>query len=153
MDIGQWVFSVLKFCSCRKASSFANVPSLLSGDAAMNSGNRKALLFHRIAASKQGMQTRSLVIHEEVVFGCFRPDFSCLPSPVDLSRSDFEVFCSIHVEASHFCVNSARVSHFDMRHRRRSHSYCIVILCNSEFMRIGSLVMGSMRYFLCGSGI
>ena len=64
----------------------------------------------------------------------FKIDNMSFSSSADLSRSDIEVFCSIHVEASHFCVNSARVSHFDMRHRRRSHSYSIVILnsCASE---------------------
>ena len=35
--------------------------------------------------------------------------FSVLPCSVDLSRSDFDVFCSSHAETSHFCVNSARV--------------------------------------------
>merc|ERR1712159_213844 len=94
-----------------------------------------------------------LVIHEKVVFGRFRPNFSCLASSVDLSRSDVEVFCSIRVETSHFCVTHARVSHLDMRHRRRSYSYYIVIRCNSEFMRIRSLIMGSIRFVLCGGGV
>ena len=33
--------------------------------------DRQILFFHRIAASKQGAQTRSLVIHEKVAFGYF----------------------------------------------------------------------------------
>lgn len=144
---GWWVLSILSCCPYFQDSSFANVPSPLIGDASMNSGNRKALLFHFIAVSKEGMQTRSHAIHGKVVFGYFRPDFPCLPSSVELSRSDFEVLYSIHIETSHFCLNLARVSHLDMRHRRQSHSYCIVILNLCAF--IWKFDHGKLAIFFC----
>ena len=62
----QWVFSGLNvlfllsslFVCKRSLSSFANVPSFLSGDVAMNSGNRKAFFApHRW--SKRGTQTQT----------------------------------------------------------------------------------------------
>jgi hypothetical protein len=53
------------FCPGCQAFSLANVHSLLSGDASKNSGIRKALLFHRVAARKQKTQTRSRVIRKQ----------------------------------------------------------------------------------------